>query len=67
MGLFLKILTSCVSANDYGHCYLDALRAPAFRADFADARNRALYLSHSMISELVKEMPEPPKLHGAPA
>jgi hypothetical protein len=46
---------------------LDALRAPAFRADFADARNRALYLSHSMISELVKEMPEPPKLHGAPA
>jgi hypothetical protein len=31
---------------------LDALRAPPFRTDFADARERALYLSHSVISRV---------------
>ena len=52
MRLFLEILCSRRPADDYGHRNLDALSAPSFRTDFANARHRALYLSHSMISRV---------------
>jgi len=58
IGLFLEILRAGRSSYDYGHCDLDALRAPALRTGFAHARYRALDLSHQSSPDLLRKTPQ---------